>query len=210
MIRTRFTAPVWAAAIVFAPSAMASIVFSGNVGGSAEGTGATFSGTLDYEHIGANVGELSITISNDTPAMVGGRLTSLVFRFDSIDAGAATLLLSSTNPSMTNTGSVNASPFGTFQGGAGLGGTFLGGGSPAGGLAIGGTATFVWRITASDAGSLTDLSFANASSQPSLLVRFRGLADGGSDKVPGTFVPAPSTAALVGFAGLIASRRRRA
>lgn len=209
MFRTRFTAPVWAAAVLLAPSAMASIAFSGDVGASAEGTGSTYSGTLDYDHIGGSVGQLTITITNDTPALIGGRLTAVVFRFDSLDGAASTLLTSSTVAGMTNTGTVNGSPFGSFMGGAGTGGQFEGGGPASNGLAIGATATFVWTINASDAGSLTDLSFANAASQPSLLVRFRGLSSGGSDKVPGTFVPAPATAALAGLAGLVATRRRR-
>jgi MYXO-CTERM domain-containing protein len=209
MIRTWCTAPVWAAAVLLAPTAMASIAFSGDVGGSTEATGSTYSGSLEYAYIGGSVGELTITISNDTPALIGGHLTSIVFRFDSLDDAASALLTSSSVAGMTDTGSVNAAPFGTFMGGAGTGGQFEGGGSPANGLAIGATATFVWTINASDAGSLSDLSFANAAHQPSLLVRFRGLADGGSDKVPGTFVPAPASAALVAFAGLFASRRRR-
>lgn len=210
MLRTCFTAPIWAAALAFAPSAFASIAFSGNIGASTESTGSDYSGVLSYDFLGGSIGELTITITNETPALVGGRLTAVVFRFDTADVSASTLLTSSTVSGMTNTGVVIGSPFGDYMGGAGTGGQFEGGGSPANGLAIGATATFVWTINASDAASLTDLSFANAADQPSLLVRFRGLADGGSDKVPSTFVPAPASLALVGFAGLVASRRRRA
>ncbi len=209
MFRTWRTAPVWAAAVLLAPTAMASIAFSGNVGSSTEATGSTYSGTLAYTHIAGSVGELTITVTNDTPALIGGRMTAIAFRFDSADGSASASLFSGTVAGMTNTGAVNGAPFGTFLGGAGIGGQFEGGGSPSSGLAIGATATFVWTINASDAGSLTDLSFVSASTQPSLVARFRGLADGGSDKVPGTFVPAPASAALVGFAGLFASRRRR-
>ena len=93
MFRTRFTAPVWAAAVLLAPSAMASIAFSGDVGASSESTGSTYSGTLDYDHIGGSVGQLTITITNDTPALIGGRLTAVVFRFDSLDGAASTLLM---------------------------------------------------------------------------------------------------------------------
>lgn len=210
MLRSWRSAPVWAAVVFTAPTAMASIAFSGNVGASTEETGSNYSGTLDYTHIAGNVGQLTITVTNDTTGGIGGRLTAIAFRFDSADVTAATLLTSSGVAGMTNTGSVNGAPFGTFMGGAGTGGQFEGGGSPSNGLAIGATATFIWQITASDAGSLTDLSFVNGSHQPSLIARFRGLADGGSDKVPGTFVPAPATAALAGFAGLVATRRRRA
>jgi hypothetical protein len=40
-------------------------------------------------------------------------------------------------------------------------------------------------------------------------VRFKGFANGGSDKVPGVLVPAPGAAALMAGAGLVAVRRRR-
>lgn len=210
MMRSWLSASAIAAACVLtANPAQASVVITGDVSGSAENTGATFSGELAYTHIGGSVGELTITLTNDTPLGVGGRLTAIVFRFDTVDAFASTLLLSSTVSGMTDTGVVNGAPFGTFMGGAGTGGQFEGGGSPSNGLAIGASATFVWAINASDAGSLTDLSFINAADQPSLVARFRGLADGGSDKVPGTLVPAPGSLALLGAGLLVAGRRRK-
>lgn len=184
-------------------------MFFGDVIGSAELSGATFSGNLIYEHIGAAVGELTITLTNDTPIGVGGRLTAIAFRFDTADPFASTLLLSSSVSAMTNIGSANASPFGTFMGGAGTGGSFEGGGPPSTGIAIGASATFVWRINASDAGSLDEFSFLNATNAPGIAARFRGLTGGGSDKVPGYAIPAPAPVALIGLAGLVASRRRR-
>lgn len=210
MIRTRLTAPIWAAAVLSASPAFGSIAFSGDTAASTENTGSNYSGTLSYDYVSGSMGELTITITNDTAPSIGGRLTAIVFRFDTVDGSASTLLTSSTVSGMTNTSTVNGAPFGTFMGGAGTGGQFEGGGSPSNGLAIGATATFVWTITASDAASLTDLSFIDAANQPSVVARFRGLADGSSDKVPGQFVPAPASLALVGFAGLVASRRRRA
>ncbi len=210
MFRARLTAPIWAAAVLSTSSAFGSIAFSGDMSASTESTGSNYSGTLSYSHIGGSIGELTITVTNETPALIGGRLTAVIFRFDTTDGSASTLLTSSSVAGMTNTGTVNGAPYGTFMGGAGTGGQFEGGGSPANGLAIGATGTYVWKITASDAALLTDSSFTNAANQPSLLARFRGLADGGSDKVPGEFVPAPASLALAGFAGLVASRRRRA
>ncbi|MBX3360277.1 MAG: hypothetical protein KF705_02375 [Phycisphaeraceae bacterium] len=183
-------------------------VFFGDVAGSSEQTGATYSGNLVYEHISGSVGELTITLTNDTPASVGGRLTAIVFRFDTVDGSAWTSLISSTISGMTNTGTVNGAPYGTFKGGAGTGGQFEGGGPASNGLAIGATATFVWKINASDAASLNEMSFLNASNSPGILARFRGLTGGGSDKVPGV-IPAPAPIALAGLAGLVATRRRR-
>ncbi|MCW5768896.1 MAG: hypothetical protein KIT19_09445 [Phycisphaeraceae bacterium] len=206
MLRTRSTVPVWAAAVLFTTSTFGMTVIHGDVAASTEGTGATFSGTLNYVHLGGSVGELTVTLSNDTPAHIGGLLTAFVFRFDTVDMSATTMLTSSTVPSMTNTGTTSGSPFGTYMGGAGVGGTYLGGGMPSGGLAVGASGTFVWTITASDAAMLTDSSFVNASHNPGLLARFRGLEDGGSDKVPG--VPTPGSLALIGL-GLLAAGRRR-
>ena len=202
-----------AATVAFAcmcGTASADVFFGGDVGSSASQTGATYSGTIAYEFVGGSVGELTITLTNDTSASVGGYITAMAFRFDSADTAAWTSLISSSVAGLTNTGTVNGAPFGTFSGGAGTGGQFEGGGKPSNGIAPGASATFVWAIHASDAASMSDLSFANAITQPSLVARFRGLADGGSDKVPATFVPAPASVALVGFAGLAASRRRRA
>lgn len=208
MMRSWLSASAIAAACVLtANPAHASIAFSGNTAASTENTGSNYSGTISYDHIGGSVGELTITLTNETPLGVGGRLTAIVFRFDSSGA-ASTLLLSSTVAGMTDTGTVNGAPFGTFMGGAGTGGQFEGGGSPSNGLAIGASATLVWQINASDAGSLTELSFIDAAHQPSIVARFRGLADGGSDKVPGTLVPAPGSLALIGAGLLVAGRRR--
>ncbi len=183
--------------------------FFGDVGSSASQTGATYSGTLAYEFVSASVGELTITLTNDTPDSVGGYLTAVAFRFDTLDPGAWTSLISSSVAGLTNTGSVNGAPYGTFAGGIGTGGQFEGGGKPSNGVAPGATATFVWAIHAFDAALLNDASFLDAANTPGLIARFRGLSNGGSDKVPGFAVPAPASLALAGFAGLISSRRRR-
>jgi MYXO-CTERM domain-containing protein len=39
------------------------------------------------------------------------------------------------------------------------------------------------------------------------VVRFRGMENGGSDKVPANQLPAPGAAALLGLAGLLVRRR---
>lgn len=183
--------------------------FFGDVGSSASQTGATYSGTLAYEFVSASLGELTITLTNDTPDSVGGYLTAVAFRFDTLDNSAWTSLISTTASGLSNTGSVNGAPYGTFAGGIGTGGQFEGGGKPSNGIAPGASATFVWAIHASDAALLNESSFLDATNSPGLVARFRGLSNGGSDKVPGLAIPAPASLALAGFAGLISSRRRR-
>lgn len=208
MFRTRLAAPLMAAAFVSSSAFASPVLFAADTAASAENTGSKYSGSLQYDFLGGTTGQLTITLNNDTPAIVGGYLTAIVFRFDTAGP-ASTVLMSSTVPGLTDTGVVNGAPFGTFMGGAGTGGQFTGGGAPSQGLAIGGSATFVWQITAPDASALNELSFLDATSQPSLVVRFRGLDNGGSDKVPGTLVPAPASLAMLA-GGMIATRRRRA
>lgn len=207
MFRSRTVAAAFAAICVCASAQAAPVLITGDVAASAEQTGANFTGSVEYVFDSGSTGYLTIELENTSGALVGGFLTAVIFRFDSADAGAAAVLTSSTRPAMVDTGVDSGSPFGTFMGGAAVGGSFLGGGAPSGGIAVGASATFNFTITASDASSLTSMDFVFGSSTPQMLVRFRGLNDGGSDKVP--VVPAPASLALVGLAGLVATRRRR-
>jgi hypothetical protein len=107
---------------------------------------------------------------------------------------------------------VNGAPFGQFDFGATSGNPnvgFEGGGNPNTGLAPGSTGTFVFDLAGSNLNTLNDSSFVNALSDGSsgagqgtqfFVARFRGLADGGSDKVPAA-IPEPSTYAML-LAGL--------
>lgn len=194
-------------ACAFAATANADIIgIGGSIGDSTEQTGATFSGTIDYTHLGGSSGSVVITLDNDTPPAVGGYITGFVFNIDSMDAGASAVLSSATNPNFLDTGNEPAPPFGDFLAGAALGADWTGGGSPNGGIAVGDSAMFTFDVTASDAGSLSALSFINGPNDFDFVVRFRGLNNGGSDKVP---VPAPSGAAALGLGALMAARRRR-
>lgn len=191
-----------------ASSSLGAISISGNVPASTEQTGATFDATLDYQFTGGSSGLLTIDMTNTSPGGVGGFITGLVFNFGSADAAAAATLASVTNANFLNAPSQNAAPFGSpFDAGASLGANWLGGGSPNGGIPVGGMATFTFNVTASDASLLSDASFLDGPFAQNFLVRFRGLADGGSDKVPA--IPAPGALALMSIGGLAAVRRRR-
>lgn len=200
-------------AAVGAPAYAQTISFASNAALSTENTGASYEGAISYD---ASLAQLSISLTNTTPTAIGGRLTAFAFRIDSTDPSASATLVSTTLTSFTNAGAgVSAAPFGTYDGGAGLRGTFLGGGDPNRGLAIGNSADFVFSVAAADAAILNSGSFMSGPME--FVARFRGLADGGSDKVPVSIVsppdsppvPAPGGVALAAVGGLMMCRRRR-
>jgi hypothetical protein len=195
---------VAAVAALALPAFAQTIVFSGDISNSSEQTGSTYSGSIDYD---SGAQEVTISLTNDTPIGVGGRLVAFAFRIESSDPGASATLINSTLASFTNIPAmINAGSFGDYHAGAGLSGNFLGGGNPNSGLAIGASATFVFSVSASDAGSLTTADFFAPSE--GFLARFRGLNDGGSDQVPA--VPTPAAAITLAMAGgLVGGARRR-
>jgi hypothetical protein len=187
-----------------------SVSIQGVVSASAEQTGATYSGMLEYNFISGSTGELKVSLTNDTPAAVGGFLTGFLFRANAVTGTG----LTSANPvAFQSTGPGSGSPFGTFDGGAALGGSFLGGGSPSAGLGIGQSGMFIFNVTSATASTISAADFLGSLDEPGFLVRFRGLADGGSDKVPGggfdVVVPLPGAGALAAVGLLAVGIRRR-
>ena len=114
----------------------------------------------------------------------------------------------------------SASPFGTFEYGAAIGGAWLGGSSPTSGIAVGQSRTFLFELSGNSetTAGLTAASFLTnnlpGGTVYPLAVRFRGFANGGSDKViggeptpppPTQVVPVPAAVwggmVLLGFLG---------
>jgi len=123
-------------------------------------------------------GEVSITLTNTSPAANGGFITADAFDLFGNTAGSFT----STNPNFTlNTaGPINTAPDGDRDAVISTGGDYLGAGSPTGGIPVGGSATFTFTLAGNLSG-ITELDLFN-----SQLIRFRGFIDpligGGSDK----------------------------
>ncbi|UCD74727.1 MAG: hypothetical protein JSV91_13185 [Phycisphaerales bacterium] len=223
-IRPRACRPGAAAALITAcifaasPALADSIEIVGDGSNSTEGLGS-FSGLLSYEADPfATIGLLTVELTNTTAPDVGGYITGFLFNIASTDADASATLLGDpppTHPFEQCTGNgLNGEPYGNpFDSGAALGGEFLGGGDPTGGIAVGETGVFAFEVQADDAADLTALNFLEGGPYDfNFLVRFRGFANEGSDKVPAVVVPLPAPM-LMGGAGLlgvfVAARRRR-
>jgi hypothetical protein len=199
---------VTASVLAFVGIASADIIdISGDAACSTEMTGAAFFGTIEYNFDAGDMGTLVISLTNDTPAEVGGFLTGFLFNILSSDDDASAMLTGTTDADFIGVQNESGAPFGRFDAGAALGGDWEGGGNPSDGIAIGDTEMFTFKVTADDAAALTAVDFVGDGDPVDFVVRFRGLNDGGSDKVCGIPAPGAGVLALSGLA--FASRRRR-
>lgn len=192
-----------ASSIVFASAAHATLSFSSDPG--IEGLGS-FTGSVAWTYGGGSSGTLVYSLTNTSPLANGGYLTG--FAFNAV--AGVTCSLSSAPASWTGMADVAASPFPNFDFGAALGGDWLGGGSPNAGIAVGAGASFSFSVSGSAGllAGLTDASFFDPANGYAFAARFRGFANGGSDKVTGS-VPAPGALGLLAISAGIGTRRRR-
>ena len=179
---------------------------------STEGLGS-FTGSLTYAFDPfADMGFLTVSLSNTSDPDNGGFITGFVFNIASTDHHASAALTSGSHPFENLTdGGLRAEPFDTFDAGAALGGAFLGGGSPTEGIAVGDTGIFEFDVMAFDAADLTALSFLTGGQYEfNFIVRFKGFENGDSDKVPATIIPLPPGLALggLGLLGAMFGARR--
>lgn len=183
----------------------------------------SYTGSIEYFPDISGVARLELTLTNTSPAANGGYLVAVALNNPGNVLTGVTLSSAPVNFNIVGTapfqGGINVQPFGAADFGASSASSWIGGGSPNGGIPVGASGTWEFTFTGSNSAlqALTTLDFINelstgGSHAGSLLVRFRGFEDGGSDKVPGTFdpVPEPMTLMLVGSGlGVLAAARRR-
>lgn len=203
------------------------VSISSDSAASTEGLG-TFTGTLTYTSGSATTGQLVISLTNTSPVGNSGFITGFALNNPGGITSISSILFGDTDFQQLglSTNGVSASPFGDFDFGAALGGNFLGGGNPNPGIGVGASASFTFNLSGSNLNLLTENSFLTALSSgasagndaESVIVRFRGFSDGGSDKVPTATttpspvgVPEPGSLALFGaaLAGLGLLLRRK-
>lgn len=227
MFRKLLTQTLLAAVLVLPTRALAIPIISDTLN-SESGLG-TYSGTFDYSASSGTQALITITLTNTTNALLGGFLTGFAFNnpsnlitgisaFSSTDADFE--LIGGT----TFNNTIGGSPFGQFDVGSSTSDSLAGGGAPSAGLAPGASATFTFTLVGTLLNTITAETFFNTLSEGtgagegyySFVARFRGFANGGSDKVPGipdtpgTEVPEPATVALLSFGLLGAAFRRKA
>ncbi len=174
-----------------------------------EGLGS-FTAQVTYDYSGGSSAILTVFLTNTTSASTGGYVTALALTA----AGSSSVSFGSSTSAAFDglSGPVAANPFGNFATGASTSSSWLGGGSPTSGISVGNSATFVFNLTglASNLASVTADTVLQATGNNGLVVRFRGMANGGSDKVIAYVVPAPAGLAVLGLLATPRARRRRA
>ena len=211
-LRRSATMACLAAACIGAAAQAAIVPITSNSSLSTENLGK-FIGTLNYTFLGGTTGNLNVSLTNTTPVSTGGYITAFMFRPPPALGSFTSLLTASDYASMTNIAAgASGAPFpGTWLGGAGTGGSWLAGGSPTGAVPVGATGHWSFTITGANASALTSDSFVSGGSVTdsyAFIVRFRGMDDGDSDKVPANQLPSPGAVALLGLSGLMMRRRR--
>jgi hypothetical protein len=147
---------------------------------------------------------LELDVFNTSPDAVGGFITGLAFDLE----GAALSLPN--NQWQLVTDPVNNAPFPSRSFAVAIGASWEGGGSPNDGIGVGEFGVFKFGVNA----SLKEADVENLFANGNLLVRFRGLKDGSSNKVPSQSdcqVPEPSSVILLSLGGiyLIYAKGRR-
>jgi MYXO-CTERM domain-containing protein len=192
-----------AAACVACVTSASIVSYDSNTG--IEGLGS-FSGSTEWTHVGGNVGVVVVTLTNTSAVENGGYLTGFAFNV----RPEVKIAYDEALTGWDGIAGFSASPFGDFDRGAALGGDWLGGGSPVLGIGVGQTFVFRFDVRGEESllATITAHDFFDETDGWGFAARFRGFADGGSDKVTAS-LPSPGALALLALGSLGAFRRRR-
>jgi|GEM_PF-1066181 len=203
--------------------------------GSTEELGS-FTGEFKYNLISSSKAEIDVSLKNTSDPLNDGFITGFVFNIPSYLESIIDNTFSITDMSFYSgdfdsfeliggeiNNDISGAPFGHFDIGASLPNSFLSGNPPHEGIGVGQENLFSFLFeSSSDLTALSEESFLNEYSNGSeefMLVRFKGFADEGSDKVPAGSVsinptPEPSTLVLLAagilFAAFIMKRSVKA
>lgn len=172
--------------ILFSTSSSALTIMSDSAN-STEGLGSF---SMDVNWDGS---DLTIDLTNTSDPLNGGYLSGFLLELPTGSTFSSAWTTSNLTALMPDNGPYAGSPYGFYDYGSALGGDFLGGGNPTYGIDIGHTEQFIFSGWLNVAGLSTEDFIADLTTvdplDSSVLVRFRGFDDGGSDKVPGIIVP---------------------
>lgn len=172
-----------------------------------ENENTTFSVALSVTNPQTDITQLVFSVTNTTDNQTGGFLTAFAF-----NTPGSVIPDSAYTPSPQWSflgGPINTSPFDDLDYGFSISKSFQGGGNPNSGLAPSETLNF--GVLLNGAYSLSDLTAFYQKPAINFVARFRGLNDGGSNKVPGfSTVPEPSSLALMvlGLLGILTTGLR--
>src|SRR3972149_3552108 len=116
-----------------------------------DGPNGHYEGTCSYVPSGPTAAELTVVLTNTSPAANSGYLTAFVFNNPGNKITGVSLTASDLDFSFLGgpdfDGGISGSPFGDFAIRASTSSAFLGGGTPSKGIGVGVTETFTFSLT---------------------------------------------------------------
>ena len=171
----------------------------------------TMSGVIMCNVVAVNTVQVMITLENLSDPRQPGYLTAFMFRIPRERGDVRISLVYSSRPGMSLiTAGASGAPFlGRWHGGAGTGGEWQAGGTPTAGITPGATGEWVFLVSGPKVCDLTAEELMSGGMIPdpfAFIVRFRGIGNGHSDKVP-VLMPTSQIARMAAMEEEVESRR---